>query len=529
MLYFKGVNLLKKYLQNINKKTVIFTVLLFIAISALVYLFPYSGDDWAWGSEIGLNRLESNFENYNGRYGGNLLVLALTRSKLLNIIVIGISLVGVCLLPKLLSNSKRVLPYAFGTLLFLLIPRQIFVQSVVWTSGYSNYIPPILMTMLYFVIVKNIFEEDKPHYHWTSPIFVAVIGFVSALFMENVTLYNIAISALVILFVLIKFKKIYLTHIAHFIGSVAGAVLMFTNSAYGLIANETDSYRSTAFGEGLKKTIIDHTNIIYQQFFNNNLIVLAILSLLCVTVYILYAKSSINKQLKTIGALSVILNVFSFGIIFAKNRFSYWVFFIEHPESESISIILFALVAAMYFASVFLIVILCVTEKKAKFKTLLLLISVPVLIAPLVLVNPIGPRCFFPPYFMLISSCVMLLVYVQNEVKLSKTVSKGATVSLLAGCLAVFVFLFSVYSTIHKYDVKRNEYVQKQVEAGYDTVTVCRLPYTSHVWMGDPTSAPWDERYKYFHGIDQDINFEFEYYKGFNEWAEEFDKEVSDK
>ena len=51
--------------------------LCFAMLFALSWLFPYTGDDWAWGSQIGLDRLHTWFDNYSGRYVGNLIVLAL--------------------------------------------------------------------------------------------------------------------------------------------------------------------------------------------------------------------------------------------------------------------------------------------------------------------------------------------------------------------------------------------------------------------------------------------------------------------
>ena len=521
--------MLEQGYKNINKKTVILSVILFFVFAILVYLFPYSGDDWAWGSQLGLARLANHFDNYNGRYAGNLLVLALTRSEVLNFVVIGASLVCICLFPKLFSDSKKFTVYVFGILLFLLIPKQIFVQSVVWTSGYSNYVPPILMSLLYFIIIKNIFDKDKPSYHRITFIFAAIIGFISALFMENVTLYNIAISAIIIFFVIIKFKKICLTHLAHLMGSIAGAGLMFSNSVYRSIASGSDGYRSTAFDSDLKETIIEHTEVIFQQFFANNIIILIIFSLLCVAIYILYARTSSDKKLKSLGLLLILLNVFSCFMIYSKNAFAYWFFGIGHAKSDLITIGLFALVAIIYFGSALLTVFICVDSNKNKFKTLFLLISVPILIAPLVFVNPIGPRCFFPPYLMLISACVLLFVHIQNKMNITAETNKGIAISLLAGCLALFTFLFSIYSTIHTYDIKRNDYVKKQIEAGRETVTVCLLPYASYVWVRDPSSAPWDYRYKLFHGIDTNIQFEFLNYKEFDKWAEEFDKEVNSK
>lgn len=65
-----------------NNKIWLRYIICFGLIAILCYLFPYTGDDWAWGSKIGIDRLNNWFENYNGRYVGNLIVLAMTRSNL---------------------------------------------------------------------------------------------------------------------------------------------------------------------------------------------------------------------------------------------------------------------------------------------------------------------------------------------------------------------------------------------------------------------------------------------------------------
>ena len=516
----------KKEMVKLKNKNIIFTILLFLSFLFLVYLFPYSGDDWAWGSYIGLDRLSSNFENYNGRYAGNLLVICLTRSKVLDIVIIAGSLVCCCLFPKIFSNSNSLTPYVFGTLLLLLIPKQIFIQSIVWTAGYSNYVPPIILIFLYFIIIKNIFEDKTPHYNWTTSVLVACIGFLAALFMENVTLYNIAVSVLIIIFVFFKFKKIYFTHVAYLIGSVLGAVLMFSNTAYTSIANNEDSYRSTAINEGLVETIGEQTQVIIKQFFTTNFMVLLILTVFCVTIYCLYASRSNNKKLKNFGLLLILINVISFIFLISKNIFPAWAFEVGKFDSDKVTTIIFALISAACFCSASVIVLISVNSDSIKYKTLLLLISVPILIAPLTIVKPIGPRCFFPPYLMLIGACVLLFVYICDSLKIHAEVKKGMAVSMIAGCLAMLAFFFSVYSTIHKYDLKRNIYVEKQIDAGYDTVTVCKLPYTSYVWVGDPDKEPWDYRYKLFYGVDEDVEFVFLQHKSFDKWVKAFDEEV---
>ena len=151
--------MLRRLFSKAEKKTVIFGIIAFFAFALLIYLFPYSGDDWAWGSQIGLDRLSVFFKQYNGRYAGNLLVMALTRSKLLNIVFTSASLVIVCLLPKLYSGSKKLSAALLAFALFLLTPKSVWVQSVVWTAGFTNYIPPVILTTVYLTLVKNIFSR----------------------------------------------------------------------------------------------------------------------------------------------------------------------------------------------------------------------------------------------------------------------------------------------------------------------------------------------------------------------------------
>ena len=48
-------------MKNIKKFRYIVT---FIILIFLCWMFPYTGDDWAWGSSIGIERLNTWFDNY---------------------------------------------------------------------------------------------------------------------------------------------------------------------------------------------------------------------------------------------------------------------------------------------------------------------------------------------------------------------------------------------------------------------------------------------------------------------------------
>lgn len=116
-----------------NKEIIIMSLILLLFIF-LCSLFPYTGDDWAWGSSIGIQRLESFFENYNGRYVGNLIVLLLTRVNILRVIVMAITMFGIIYLSYKLTNKKKFSLFLLATLLILALPKLIFRQAIVWTS-----------------------------------------------------------------------------------------------------------------------------------------------------------------------------------------------------------------------------------------------------------------------------------------------------------------------------------------------------------------------------------------------------------
>ena len=505
--------------HGLSKKDLSFTLLLFAAFSALFYLFPYTGDDWAWGSQIGLDRLETWFDNYNGRYFGNLLVMVLTRSKLVNVLLTALSMVAFCLLPKIFVKSEKYLPYALGALFFFLIPQNMRVQVVVWTAGFSNYVPPILLIFLYLVMVQNVFDDEQPIYGKLPVIVSPIIGFAAALFMENVTLYNLVAAAAIVVLAFIRFRKVYAVHIAYLAGSIAGAAMMFANSAYGSIAQGGDEYRSSVLSQDLIGTIANNMNVIVRSLFLDNLAAWGIFSVLCLVCYVLYLRSGAGKK---ICHFAVGVHFVCGGMLVAKSCNPDWMFFVNTGATITLTILVFAMMAVGYCLSALALLFFCVDERKTKLRVLFLLLSIPVMAAPLLVVNPVGERGLFSSYMMLAAACVALLSYLMNRIHIPKKIQKALVALILVVCVVMMGVLVNIYWTVHQYDTLRNEYVRKQVDAGFRTVMMSRLPYEDHVWCSVPENL-WAERYKLFHGIDQDVEFELLEPVVFDEWITVFD------
>ena len=241
-----------------NNKIWLRYIICFGLIAILCYLFPYTGDDWAWGSKIGIDRLNNWFENYNGRYVGNLIVLAMTRSNLLKAVIMSFCLTGIVALCEYIFKRKWV--FYVSCVALVLIPKLIFRQAVVWTAGYANYVTSMFFTLLFIAYVYPIFQETMPRRKVWHCLPLFVLAVINALIVEHLTIYNVVLACGVLVYTICVHRKVVASHVAYLIGSVAGAAYMFSNSAYHTIANNQDQYRQNAEGVVINRAFDNYVN-----------------------------------------------------------------------------------------------------------------------------------------------------------------------------------------------------------------------------------------------------------------------------
>lgn len=494
--------------------------LIILFFGFIAFLFPYSGDDWAWGSEIGISRLEIFFDNYNGRYLGNLLVMILTRSKAVKVIMMALCYFLSCLLCQKYSGSKKTGTLIFAVFLFLLMPRYTFAQSVVWTSGFTNYVPSALISAGYLLIIKNITGQETPRYPRFLFLATLVMGFVGAPFMENIALFNICLGIAVIGYTFLKFKSFYLTHISFLAGAVAGALWMFSNTAYRAVASGEDTYRTAATDlEGIWEQALTNIEIICFNIFTNNIGICIVASLLLIVLVVGFVKKSDVVAKKATAISLLILNIaclvpnlcIKIGLLLGYDGTHYPVFMNSY---------IFKVLCMVVFALTTLgIVLLCVTKGR-RFYMALPLYCIPVVVAPLLVVTPIGPRCFFIAHLLLMVFLTSLLSYILEDVKIPvKRVFCGCvTVALLVQV----IYYMNVFIPVYKYDVKRNELAQLQSQNKEKTIVLCELPDEGYVWCDSLKREPWPHRYKLFHQLDENIPVVMVSTEEFDEYYEQY-------
>ncbi len=498
--------------KNSKQQSIVFIIIstiIFLTFATLVFLFPYTGDDWAWGSSLGLDRLHKFFADYNGRYAGNLLVLLLTRSRFFKIFLMALTNYLLCFSCYKYAPHKKNLCLLFSFVLFLSMPREIFAQAVVWTSGFANYIPPTLISITYILLAKNIFDSKVPVYPKYIFIPTFLLGFVGALFIETSTLFNCILGLLIIVFSLLKFKKFYLSHLSFLIGSVVGAFCMFSNGAYSAIAAGTDNYRDAPFDkEELISTYLEHRRIIYENLFLSNGTVCSIICVLLIITTVLFISKNRNSALIAASLFATGLNVISLVLILLRYTLSL---------SRSIQLTC----AIIFIISLLLVVMICV-RKGERLKMLLPLCSILFLVVPLLVVKPIGPRCLFAPFMMLVMFTVYLFSYIIDGLN-NSDIKYKTLFSLFSITIVIQTSIYaSIFIPIYKYDTNRNALAVTQDESGEKTIIISELPNEKYLWTPDPKKEPWITRYKLFWGIDDSAELKIVKPQDFDVFYEEY-------
>lgn len=473
----------------------------FVLISALCWLFPYTGDDWAWGSKIGVERLNSWFDNYNGRYVGNLIVLALTRSHLLKAVTMSVCLTGIVFCAECIFKKKWVF-YA-STVVLVLMPKLILRQAVVWTAGFSNYVTSLFFTLLYILYVYPIFQKDREQLAtrfrlWHS-LPMLVLAVVNTLIVEHLTIYNVVLALGVVIYTAFALRKVYIAHITYLIGSVAGAIYMFANSAYHSIAANQDGYRQMAEGGVIVRALHNYVNEIAKHLCLNNVWVNLAILIVCWLLYRQTAEQMTVKREKLLAKMCMCVIPFynvwallsSFGIAtWTKQKF------LMHSE---------AILVVLYMVALISFTIIVAAHANKLWEILFWNGSIVCIAAPLLVVNPIGERCFFATYIMFAMLLMELACMLNHETIRQLLAGKAFSYACVLISVAGLAFYLNIFTSIHQTDQARLARIEKQVAKGKTSVEILHLPYESYLWTSTPEQEPWIERYKLFYGLPEDL------------------------
>ena len=433
----------------------IFTFFLFVG-----YMLPYIADDWFWGSYYGQYHYETGFQYINGRYLGDILIYHLTRNRLLRSFVFSLILTITTYLLSIFknNNSNKIL---LSFLLIMTMSFNVLKDGVFWISGFANYVPSALLILIILYIIK--LNNKK------LTILMLPLGIASSLFLENVTIYHLVFSLILLVYSLIKEKKINYIYLFYFIGSLIGTLIMFLNPSYiAVFSSGDDPFTAKGINfTGMINKIIDE---ILPGLLYGNPVVITLLS------YSIYKKTNKNTFNKY---FFITYSLFSF--IYALLQ----LFSIEIP---------FITILVLLLTLVYLYIYVNFVKKERNESLILYLISIVLLVGPLMIVDPIGYRSIYPIHLLVILSA--LEIEDTNIAYLYQFVFS----------MLIIAFLSFIYWRIHDGENKRMHHILNNKNE--EKIIIPNLPFNDFIRNEELDVREYQERFSDFYHINKDIKYE---------------------
>lgn len=490
---------MKKIIKKIKKnwKLYLFYTFIFVFLFILSYYFPYSNDDWVWGSKIGIERFENGFKDYNGRYLGNTLVLVLTRSNLLKSLFMTITYFGIGYLIKKIVNKNNNGIMIFSILMLFLINRCVFRETIVNTSGFINYSFNMFLVLIFIAYIKDVFKKVNFKEKWYNLILLFLLGLSSTLFMEHITTYLLVLCTALCVYSYIKYKKIPKSYLIYFAGVIIGSIIMFSNGAYMHVVNGDDFYRTVTTKQSMIVTMArNYFNKIQNNAFSLNLITNLVVSILMIILTCKFIDNNkISKWKKYFLELLNLISIFYSVFLIVGNYFDF-----DIVTGSSHYFVGF--MTAIYCLALLLIILLIFFDKKNYFdkvvgyKLLFYMGSVVTVLAPLLVLTPVGHRCSLPAliFYILFASELYNLLIKDKNGNMSKV--------LFVVLIIVLSSYLHIYHSVYLSNNERYEIVKKQVDDGMNPIYIRSTKYDKYIWKNNPVNDAFDKAFLLFNGFD---------------------------
>ncbi len=476
-------------LSKFNKSvysTHLFT--LFIAFFALMmsFLFVWTHDDyWTVGMYSFERAWEYSFFYGNGRYLGNFFVNLIMCRFLLDDIVRMVLIVIVIVSSAILADSYRKRSLLISSLVYMGVGVNLFGNVYVWGHGFYNFVPPVALMLLSLCLLKQFYNKDSVSaiYSAILSIILFVTGVSQQLFSENSTTIILLISLITMISVAIK-KRPIIPALAYFVSSLIGTGIMFILPEIMGVSEKMDGYRGMS---GISERI--------RVFIENTLISTNSISCMCM-ISILISLSLIILMWKKRYMFNKVFFVFSHVVLILQPVVSLLRFLFKiNTDGADILSIGGAGTLLLYFPIVIYLLFKLTDKNKRVFYLGTLLLTVASVLQLLV-VKPIGSRCFFITCSLLGLITISLFSEVMNA--LSYKAQKGIISLLLVIGLGFYVTIFSVYGEACYVNNVRLKYADEQFAQGKSEIEIIKLPHER--WFHYPNKS---YAYSYRYDIDE--------------------------
>lgn len=398
-------------LRFLSKRSILVLILTYAFLLLLSRGFVVSGDDWFFSSRTmdeslpeallaGYRCAKDHYFSTNGRLIGNALSMFFGCSEFWREIVrcgiILMILIQICRLGQIRSISM----YCVALLLLIALPADIYRQCYAWAAGFFNYVPPLLLILSYFFLYEKESERKSNYRAFVFAFFLT--GLCTQFFVENISIGMFLLSVGVLVWERRCRGKWSVPLFAHLIGCFIGCIIMFAAPGYSNVNVEGYREVSGSLGELLHTIRLNFTNITMYITERNWTIIIPLTALSLILMLEEQPGPGFARYLHR----GVILCLFLCPVWFFANyrilrvmSYSGWI--------KKLSFLVDLVVNILYLASISITGALCLRDSVRKRRAMLCVAAIPLVLMPLAVVSPIGPRCMYVPYMLMV--CLILL------------------------------------------------------------------------------------------------------------------------
>ena len=500
-------------LQSNQKRESILRVLLllgtYVFLLLLSYGFPVTGDDWWFTTRYqnesipealnkGFHTAVNHYYTTNGRYFGNFLSGAMGCSKLLRELVRCGFIFGIFLSVCHICKLRKLYGYLAALALTIALPTRIYAQAYAWAAGFFNYVPPTLFLLLYLsAVISQFSRKNSEAPLWALPYFL--LGLCTQFFVENVTIVVCLLSGVFCVAWAIRNKKLSWRLAGHLAGALVGCVLMFLAPGYQNIGAE--GYREIPQGLSALLGIAKNFSIITSNLLENNWLVIGLLTALCL--YLLFRVKAETLRARRTKCAGILMLCLASAFFYADQAVLRTMQYNDHVAA--LIVLLEGVFVLCYLGGIGIAVWQGIADPAEKWKALLFPGTAVCVLAPLLVVNPIGPRCLYLPDILLVCTVLCIGRYC---LRTNAAAEKHLRLPiLLLSCVVLVSFLWMMLWNGHAESV-RKEYTERKMSQGAEEITLPQYPYQEYVYDSESRTIG---RY-YYYSDPNDITFNFVQY-----------------
>lgn len=474
----------------------------FLFFGLIMWCAPYSSDDLEFAT-LPFTTLREYLtyvlEYGNGRVLGNLCSILLSKIRTLCVLVKAAVMAStVVLLPTAVGLSGAA-DYVLSFLLLTAIEPAVFGEAFVWTSGFSNYMPPIWMSLVILALLRRYVRISGTASRIAVCTVITVLGVASQLFIEHSSGVNglLALSAVAVCLKTGDKKRLLPAALWLAATAIGLAVMLAVPRIFHIDGNHTDTYRSVQVSSILAIAVSCAKNLIQLSNHHFGACTLPMCLSAFAVLYMTRDRRSEKEARLLWGINGVSFLYLLLNLLLSQADYLGKGAIVQHVISTAF---------ALFPYLVWVIACLRLEDLRKRYTLLAVLGLALISLLPLLVVSPIPTRVILQAHvFVMLGT---LLTFAQLYRQLPEGWHKPILRCGIATALTLVVLLGSIFITIRHLSQVREAHIRRELAAGAEEIIIFALPYEYTSW-----DHLWGQ--KYYNDTGRDVTFSSIH---FNNW-----------